>query len=65
MVLGRPSLLLEGRILRSFVYFNTFAKNMFAVAQLTSSQNKSENLRNVVNLITEAANKGAKVCPKF
>lgn len=34
---------------------------MFAVIQLASTNNKSENLSNVTKLITEAANKGAKV----
>ena len=68
MILSCPLLLsapLEYSIYRNFSCFAAFARTMFAVAQLASTNNKAENLNKVVNLITEAAEKGAKVSVQF
>ncbi|VDL60711.1 unnamed protein product [Hymenolepis diminuta] len=48
-------------ITRSRNLISTSSGNMFAVIQLASTNNKSENLSNATKLITEAANKGAKM----
>lgn len=46
---------------RSVRRFSRSSGNMFAVIQLASTNNKSENLAKIVDMITEAANEGAKV----
>lgn len=53
---------LKGVILQTIKFCATMSTDMFAVVQLASTNEKVKNLDKVVHLVTEAAEKGAKVC---
>ncbi|KAH9278130.1 Nitrilase and fragile histidine triad fusion protein NitFhit [Echinococcus granulosus] len=55
------SLFLKSAILRTFNCLAALPTDMFAVAQLASTNEKTRNLDKVVHLVAEAAEKGAKM----
>lgn len=59
--LGRSNINLIQRLAR----ISSSHKNMLAVIQFASSNNKSENLENIKSMVTEAASNGAKVINVF